>query len=412
VSRDTNLYEILGVSPTSESVVIEAAYRALMRRYQGEAATNTDVAAKVQRINAAYSTLGNARKRANYDAGLRGGPPREKVVALTEPLTASQKQKPENPAPVPPTKTVPHSGEPVAQREPALEVHTSSSLSTRDGAVTDDLSAWASEQQQSYEPGERWDGKSPSWWKIGWASLLVLIALIIVVALVEPELTPSGRPAEPASFVVAQRTNVRTGPTTEGSEIVGTVAPGDRIQGQVVQDGGEAAWVKISSGRYAGRFVWMRNLESESELVAPNAVRNTASLTDEVDLNAAAPSAGVEPLAPEKFTLSALGTGDQKRMGYGCMCQFSQGAADLVYVNDERAVSRPNGKLLVSPITASIFTRLYEEEGSFSAGPYGIHVKAIGKPSSGYESHSVPARMRVRSAQLTKVLKGTWSCGC
>lgn len=71
MSSEANLYEILGVSPTSEPVVIEGAYRALMRRYQPEVAKNADVAAKVQRINAAYSTLSNPRKRAIYDAGLR-----------------------------------------------------------------------------------------------------------------------------------------------------------------------------------------------------------------------------------------------------------------------------------------------------------------------------------------------------
>ena len=63
MSRNSNLYEILGVSPTSESVVIEAAYRALMRKYQSETARKPGVAAQIQKINAAYSTLSNARKR-------------------------------------------------------------------------------------------------------------------------------------------------------------------------------------------------------------------------------------------------------------------------------------------------------------------------------------------------------------
>jgi hypothetical protein len=93
VNRETNLYEILGVSPTSESVVVEAAYRALMRRYQSEAASNPDVAAQIQKINAAYSTLSNPRKRANYDAGLRSRPSQEKVTE-TVPLRRTQKERP------------------------------------------------------------------------------------------------------------------------------------------------------------------------------------------------------------------------------------------------------------------------------------------------------------------------------
>ena len=62
-------YEILGVSRSSEKEVIDAAYRALMKKYhpdrwKGDAAVGQE---KARQLNAAYETLGDAQKRAAYD---------------------------------------------------------------------------------------------------------------------------------------------------------------------------------------------------------------------------------------------------------------------------------------------------------------------------------------------------------
>lgn len=68
VTRDH--YAVLGVSPTSEDVVIQAAYRALMRRYHPDADPSSEAAQRAQAINAAYAVLGDPEKRARYDGSL------------------------------------------------------------------------------------------------------------------------------------------------------------------------------------------------------------------------------------------------------------------------------------------------------------------------------------------------------
>jgi len=68
VARD--FYEVLGVAPTSEDVVIRAAYRALMRRYHPDKGPDADMSGRAREINAAYAVLGNPDKRARYDGSL------------------------------------------------------------------------------------------------------------------------------------------------------------------------------------------------------------------------------------------------------------------------------------------------------------------------------------------------------
>lgn len=62
-------YDILGVTPGAEDIVIEGAYRALMKRYHpdrfdGDVAT---AEARSKEINAAYQTLKDPAARARYD---------------------------------------------------------------------------------------------------------------------------------------------------------------------------------------------------------------------------------------------------------------------------------------------------------------------------------------------------------
>ncbi|HET7817576.1 MAG TPA: J domain-containing protein [Sphingomicrobium sp.] len=63
-------YEVLGVAPTSEDVVIRAAYRALMRRYHPDKGPAADMSGRALEINAAYAVLGDPDKRARYDGSL------------------------------------------------------------------------------------------------------------------------------------------------------------------------------------------------------------------------------------------------------------------------------------------------------------------------------------------------------
>ena len=62
-------YAILGVHPSAEKVVIDAAYKALAKRYHPDKNQNDPETAKrqMQEINEAYEILSNEQKRREYD---------------------------------------------------------------------------------------------------------------------------------------------------------------------------------------------------------------------------------------------------------------------------------------------------------------------------------------------------------
>jgi TonB family protein len=65
-------YETLGVSPTAEDVVIDAAYRALMKRYHPDAQGQSAAAeARAKAINEAYRVLKDPALRARYNEDLQ-----------------------------------------------------------------------------------------------------------------------------------------------------------------------------------------------------------------------------------------------------------------------------------------------------------------------------------------------------
>lgn len=82
----TDYYSVLGVSLDSEDIVIQAAYRALMRRYHPDVNQSSQAAQKALEINEAYAVLSDPKKRRAYDkanatsAGSRGSstePPKQ-----------------------------------------------------------------------------------------------------------------------------------------------------------------------------------------------------------------------------------------------------------------------------------------------------------------------------------------------
>ena len=63
-----SLYEILNVTPEAEPVVIEAAYRALMKKYHpDQAPAEASAAASAAEINRAFAVLRDPQRRADYD---------------------------------------------------------------------------------------------------------------------------------------------------------------------------------------------------------------------------------------------------------------------------------------------------------------------------------------------------------
>lgn len=71
MSSTPDYYRILGVAPYSDPVVIQAAYRALMRQYHPDTSTAPDAKTRAPQINEAYAVLGNPARRARYDTELR-----------------------------------------------------------------------------------------------------------------------------------------------------------------------------------------------------------------------------------------------------------------------------------------------------------------------------------------------------
>lgn len=61
-------YAVLGVAPTSDDVVIRAAYRALILKYHPDTNTDARSTLKAAQINDAFKVLSDARKRAEYDS--------------------------------------------------------------------------------------------------------------------------------------------------------------------------------------------------------------------------------------------------------------------------------------------------------------------------------------------------------
>ncbi|WP_024610700.1 DnaJ domain-containing protein [Pseudoalteromonas sp. TB64] len=62
-----NYYNILGISPSAESEVIKAAYRALSKKYHPDVSSSEVSKVRMQEINVAYDTLSNKAKRKAYD---------------------------------------------------------------------------------------------------------------------------------------------------------------------------------------------------------------------------------------------------------------------------------------------------------------------------------------------------------
>ena len=68
-------YATLGVAPTSEDVVIRAAYVALMRRYHPDANSSPTAAERAKAITVAYAVLNDPERRNDYDRARRYGDP-------------------------------------------------------------------------------------------------------------------------------------------------------------------------------------------------------------------------------------------------------------------------------------------------------------------------------------------------
>jgi curved DNA-binding protein CbpA len=62
-----SLYDVLNVAPEAEPVVVEAAYKALIKKYHPDQAVEAPVSKDATEINEAFAILKDPAKRADYD---------------------------------------------------------------------------------------------------------------------------------------------------------------------------------------------------------------------------------------------------------------------------------------------------------------------------------------------------------
>ncbi|PSJ37238.1 J domain-containing protein [Allosphingosinicella deserti] len=67
MASQRSLYEILNVAPTAEGVVIEAAYRALMKKYHPDHLAGSASEGSAAEINRAFAILRDPERRSDYD---------------------------------------------------------------------------------------------------------------------------------------------------------------------------------------------------------------------------------------------------------------------------------------------------------------------------------------------------------
>lgn len=81
-----SLYDVLNVAPEAEPVVVEAAYKALIKKYHPDQAVETPVSKDATAINEAFAVLKDPAKRADYDHRLWA---KQQAIRLAEAQVAS-----------------------------------------------------------------------------------------------------------------------------------------------------------------------------------------------------------------------------------------------------------------------------------------------------------------------------------
>jgi hypothetical protein len=78
------LYTLLQVSPSASQVVIQAAYRALVRDWHPDVNATAEAAARIRELNAAYAVLSDPFSRAQYDLERARWRRRERIIRRTK----------------------------------------------------------------------------------------------------------------------------------------------------------------------------------------------------------------------------------------------------------------------------------------------------------------------------------------
>ncbi|HYJ83968.1 MAG TPA: DnaJ domain-containing protein [Allosphingosinicella sp.] len=86
-----SLYDVLNVAPEAEPVVVEAAYKALIKKYHPDQAVEAPVSKDATAINEAFAILKDPAKRADYDHRLWA---KQQAIRLAEAQVASAGRPP------------------------------------------------------------------------------------------------------------------------------------------------------------------------------------------------------------------------------------------------------------------------------------------------------------------------------
>jgi curved DNA-binding protein CbpA len=86
-----SLYDVLNVAPEAEPVVVEAAYKALIKKYHPDQAVEAPVPKDATAINEAFAVLKDPVKRADYDHRLWA---KQQAIRLAEAQVASAGRPP------------------------------------------------------------------------------------------------------------------------------------------------------------------------------------------------------------------------------------------------------------------------------------------------------------------------------
>ena len=86
-----SLYDVLNVAPEAEPVVVEAAYKALIKKYHPDQAVEAPVPKDATAINEAFAVLKDPVKRADYDHRLWA---KQQAIRLAEARLASDGRPP------------------------------------------------------------------------------------------------------------------------------------------------------------------------------------------------------------------------------------------------------------------------------------------------------------------------------
>lgn len=120
--QEIDYYRVLQVDPSAEPEVIEAAYKALVKKYHPDRNRAPEAEHRMAQINMAYDVLGDADKRRDYNL-IRDSMNRYNRTASTQEVPNVRPSTPPRPHPSETTRTGGQSATPRAGTEDYNESH-------------------------------------------------------------------------------------------------------------------------------------------------------------------------------------------------------------------------------------------------------------------------------------------------